>query len=209
MHLNNKTYGGRVVYGDTDSLFVLFEKKTKAEAFDLSYKIVNEITNMNVKPVKLKFEKIYSPSILLAKKRYLGYMYETPQQVEPVLDVKGIEIIRRDGCLISAKTLERCVKVLFEFKDIEKVKDYLIKQVVKLVNGKINLKEYIIAKEYRGRDTYNNVKSIAACQVANKALVKDPLAEPLVGERVPYVRLALFIFFYPNYSTERKVFLTN
>jgi hypothetical protein len=62
-----------------------------------------------------------------------------------------------------------------------------------LVNGKINLKEYIIAKEYRGRDTYNNVKSIAACQVANKALVKDPLAEPLVGERVPYVRLTLFI----------------
>ena len=105
MHLNTKIYGGRVVYGDTDSLFVLFEKKTKSEAFDLSYKIVNEITNMNVKPVKLKFEKIYSPSILLAKKRYLGYMYETPQQIEPVLDVKGIEIIRRDGCLISAKTL--------------------------------------------------------------------------------------------------------
>lgn len=44
---------------------------------------------MNVKPVKLKFEKIYYPSILLAKKRYVGYMYETPQQVEPVLDVKG------------------------------------------------------------------------------------------------------------------------
>ena len=75
--------------GDTDSLFVLFERKSKLEAFDLSYKIVEEITNMNVKPVKLKFEKIYYPSILLAKKRYVGYMYETPQQVEPVLDVKG------------------------------------------------------------------------------------------------------------------------
>ena len=152
--MNIKKYGGRVVYGDTDSLFVLFEKKTKQESFDLSYKIVDEITNMNTKPVKLKFEKIYLPSILLAKKRYLGYMFESP---------------------------ERCCKILFEFKDVEKVKDYLVKQCIKLVNGKINLKDFIIAKEYRGRETYDNVKSIAACQIANKKLQKDPLAEPLTG----------------------------
>ena len=187
VQLNFGTYGGRVVYGDTDSLFVLFEKKTKQEAFTLSYKIVDQITNMNVKPVKLKFEKIYLPSILLAKKRYMGYMYETPSQVEPVLDVKGVEIIRRDGCQVSAKILERSVKVLFEFGDVDKVKDYLIKQLVKLANGKINLKDFVIAKEYRGREFYENAKSIAACQVANKALSKDPLAEPLSGERVPYV----------------------
>ncbi len=142
---------------------------------------------MNVKPVKLKFEKIYYPSILLAKKRYVGYMYETPQQAEPVLDVKGIEIIRRDGCQVAAKILERSIKVLFEFGDVDKVKDYLIKQLVKLANGKMNLKDFVIAKEYRGREHYDNAKSIAACQVANKALLKDPLAEPLSGERVPYV----------------------
>lgn len=58
---------------------------------------MDEITNMFPKPLKLKFEKIYYPSILLAKKRYIGYMFETPQQTEPVLDAKGIEIIRRDG----------------------------------------------------------------------------------------------------------------
>lgn len=60
-------------------------------------------------------------------------------------------------------------------------------KIVKLVNGKINLKDFIIAKEYRGRDTYSNMRSIAACQIANKALASDPLAEPLTGERVPYV----------------------
>ena len=166
---------------------MLFEKKTKLEAFDLSYKIVDEITNFNVKPVKLKFEKVYYPSILLAKKRYMGYMFETPQQAEPVLDVKGVEIIRRDGCQVSAKILERSVKILFEFGEVEKVKDYLIKQLIKLTSGKINLKDFVIAKEYRGREHYDNAKSIAACQVANKALLRDPLAEPLSGERVPYV----------------------
>ena len=62
-----------------------------------------------------------------------------------------------------------------------------MKQCSRLAANKINLKEFIIAKEYRGRDTYDNVKSIAACQIANRALLKDSLAEPLACERVPYV----------------------
>ena len=59
---------------------------------------------------------------------------------------------------------------------------FLFFKVIKLTNGKINLKEFIIAKEYRGRDTYDNARSIAACQIANKSLAKDPLAEPLTGD---------------------------
>lgn len=94
---NQRRFGARVVYGDTDSVFVLFDRVPKKQTFKLSYTLVDEITNMNVKPVKLKFEKIYVPSILLAKKRYLGYMFESEEQGEPTLDVKGIEIIRRDG----------------------------------------------------------------------------------------------------------------
>lgn len=120
----------RVVYGDTDSLFVLFPITTpKRQAFKCSYKLVDDITNMNIKPVKLKFEKIYLPSILLAKKRYLGYMFESDEQAEPTLDVKGIEIIRRDGCQVAAKMLERSCRVLFEFRDIDRVKEYFTKQV--------------------------------------------------------------------------------
>ena len=113
--------------------------------------------------------------------------YETPQQGEPTLDAKGVEIVRRDGCQVASKILERCVKILFEFKDVSRVRDYFSKQCVKLSAGKLNIKDFVIAKEYRGRETYDNVRSVAACQVANKALLKDPLAEPLSGERVPYV----------------------
>lgn len=61
---------------------------------------MEKISSLFPKPLKLKFEKIYSPSILLAKKRYIGYMYETIGQTDPVLDAKGIEIIRRDGKLL-------------------------------------------------------------------------------------------------------------
>jgi DNA polymerase zeta len=124
----------------------------------------------------------------LAKKRYIGLKYETKDQLEPELDSKGVETVRRDGCRIVTRIFERCCKLLFEFgPQNDYIKDYVVRECIKLVNNKVNLKELIIAKEYRGRDTYSNAKSVAACQVANRTLAKDPQGEPLTGERVPYV----------------------
>lgn len=37
------------------------------------------------------------------KKRYVGYMYESADQKQPVYDAKGIETVRRDGCPAVSK----------------------------------------------------------------------------------------------------------
>ena len=46
---------------------------------------------------------MYLPCILQTKKRYVGFMYETKDQFEPVFDAKGIETVRRDGCAAGSK----------------------------------------------------------------------------------------------------------
>jgi len=51
------------VYGDTDSLFVYLPGKTREEAFDIGEDIAETITRMNPRPIKLKFEKVFSYSI--------------------------------------------------------------------------------------------------------------------------------------------------
>lgn len=89
--------GAKVVYGDTDSLFVLLPGRSKSEAFDIGEDMAKTVTQENPKPVKLKFEKVYYPCILQTKKRYVGYMYETRDQEKPKYDAKGIETVRRDG----------------------------------------------------------------------------------------------------------------
>ena len=43
------------------------------------------------------------PCILQTKKRYCGFMYETPDQKDPQFDAKGIETVRRDACPAVAK----------------------------------------------------------------------------------------------------------
>merc|ERR1711963_926132 len=70
--------GARVVYGDTDSLFVELPGAGKDQAFRVGNEIAKEVTNANPYPVRLKFEKVYLPCLLVSKKRYVGYMYETP-----------------------------------------------------------------------------------------------------------------------------------
>jgi DNA polymerase zeta len=52
------------------------------------------VTAANPRPIKLKMEKVYHPCLLQTKKRYVGFSYEQPSQVEPIFDAKGIETVR-------------------------------------------------------------------------------------------------------------------
>lgn len=51
----------------------------------------------------------------------MGYKYETLNSA-PVLEGKGIEIVRRDGCDATAKIMTKCLKLLFETVDLSAVK---------------------------------------------------------------------------------------
>lgn len=100
---NTPEWGAKVVYGDTDSLFVMIPGRSKEYAFEIGAQIADAVTNDNPSPVKLKLEKVYQPCILQTKKRYVGYMYESPDQKQPIYEAKGIETVRRDGCPAVAK----------------------------------------------------------------------------------------------------------
>lgn len=60
----NEKWGVKVVYSDTDSLFVLVPGRSRKDAFKIGEEIAAAVTNDNPYPVKLKLEKIYQPSIL-------------------------------------------------------------------------------------------------------------------------------------------------
>lgn len=59
-----RKWDAKVIYGDTDSLFVLVPGRSRAEAFRIGEEIAEAVTNDNPYPVKLKLEKIYQPAIL-------------------------------------------------------------------------------------------------------------------------------------------------
>uniref|UniRef100_A0A1A8ES22 DNA polymerase zeta catalytic subunit n=2 Tax=Nothobranchius korthausae TaxID=1143690 RepID=A0A1A8ES22_9TELE len=182
-----RKWGARVVYGDTDSMFVLLKGATKEQAFRIGNEIAEAVTQTNPKPVKLKFEKVYLPCLLQTKKRYVGYMYESLDQKEPVFDAKGIETVRRDGCLAVVKILERSIKLLFETRDVSQVKQFVQRQCVKVLDGRASMQDLIFAKEYRGSGSYRPGACVPALELSRRMMAYDRRLEPCVGERVPYV----------------------
>jgi DNA polymerase zeta len=185
---NHPTWKAKVVYGDTDSLFIQLPGRTIEEAFAIGADIAAAVTAANPPPVTLKLEKVYRPCVLLSKKRYVGAMYESPSQKVPSFDAKGIETVRRDACPAVAKIMEKTLRLLFASGDLSTVRIYLEKQWTRILSGRVSISDFIFAKEVR-LGTYSARAAVVppAALVATRAMAADPRAEPRYGERVPYV----------------------
>ncbi|KAG0360374.1 DNA polymerase zeta [Gamsiella multidivaricata] len=180
-------WNARVVYGDTDSMFVHLKGRTRQEAFEIGYDIAETITRMNPRPVKLKFEKVYDKCFLVTKKRYVGSSYESPNQKEPIFDAKGIETIRRDGVPAVQKIMETCIKTMFRTQDLSLVKSYFVRQLGKVLEGRVLVPDLMFGKEVRmGGYSEKGVPPPGAV-VSARRMELDPRSEPQHGERVPYV----------------------
>ncbi|KAL1981232.1 hypothetical protein VTN96DRAFT_2945 [Rasamsonia emersonii] len=180
-------WGAEVVYGDTDSLFVYLKGRSRDEAFTIGEEIAQAVTKMNPRPVKLKFEKVYHPCVLLAKKRYVGFKYERREQTEPEFDAKGIETVRRDGTPAEQKIEEKALKILFRTADLSQVKRYFQSQCSKIMQGKVSIQDFCFAREVR-LGTYSEKGLLPpGALISAKRMLMDPRLEPQYGERVPYV----------------------
>lgn len=180
-------WGAEVVYGDTDSLFIYLKGRTKDQAFDIGNEISKAITDMNPRPIKLKFEKVYFPCVLLAKKRYVGYKYESRDQVKPDFDAKGIETVRRDGTPAEQKIEEKALKLLFETADLSQIKEYFQTQCDKIMRGQVSVQDFCFAREVKLGSYSDKGPPPPGALISTRKMLEDARAEPQYGERVPYV----------------------
>lgn len=185
--IESSEYGAKVVYGDTDSLFVYFPGKSKEDAFKFGRSLAKKVTDYLPDPIKLKFEKVYHPCVLIAKKRYVGQCFELENQITPKFEAKGIETIRRDGIPAQLKMVGKTLRILFETKDLSKVKEYVLRQFHKILTNRVNVKDFCFAKAVR-YGTYKNEQYLPpGAIVARNKMKKDPRSEPQYKERVPYL----------------------
>lgn len=189
IHATEK-WGAEVVYGDTDSLFVYLPGRSRAQAFEIGNEMAKAITRQNPQPIKLKFEKLYHPCVLLAKKRYVGYKYECPDQELPEFDAKGIETVRRDGTPAEQKIEEKSLRLLFETQDLSRVKKYFQAQCRKIMTGDVGIQDFCFAKEVKLGTYSERGLPPPGALVATKKMARDERMEPQYGERVPYVVIA-------------------
>lgn len=137
-----KKYGFKELYGDTDSLFITLQEKSKQDALAFTEKINQELPGL----MELEFEGFYPSGIFVsakagafgAKKKY-ALVDETG-----TLKIKGFESVRRNWSLIAKESQEKVLEIVLKEHDSEKAMTYIKKVVDELRNKRIPIDKVII-----------------------------------------------------------------
>jgi DNA polymerase delta subunit 1 len=97
---------------------VKFGTKDLAEAMKLGEEASHYVSAKFIKPIKLEFEKVYFPYLLINKKRYAG-LYWTRTDKYDKMDTKGIETVRRDNCLMVQTVIEKVLRMILIDRDVD------------------------------------------------------------------------------------------
>ncbi|OWR45213.1 DNA polymerase delta catalytic subunit [Danaus plexippus plexippus] len=172
-----------VIYGDTDSVMVKFGVKTLEESMELGREAAEFVTSKFVKPIKLEFEKVYYPYLLINKKRYAGLYFTKPEKYDK-MDCKGIETVRRDNCPLISNMMSTCLQKLLIDRDPDGAINYAKQMISDLLCNRIDISQLVITKELTKNDY---AAKQAHVELANKMKKRDAGTAPKLGDRVPYV----------------------
>uniref|UniRef100_A0A8D1DB18 DNA polymerase n=1 Tax=Sus scrofa TaxID=9823 RepID=A0A8D1DB18_PIG len=102
----------KVVYGDTDSVMCRFGVSSVAEAMALGREAADWVSGHFPAPIRLEFEKVYFPYLLISKKRYAGLLFSSRPDTHDRMDCKGLEAVRRDNCPLVANLVTASLRRL-------------------------------------------------------------------------------------------------
>jgi DNA polymerase delta subunit 1 len=188
--------GAKVRYGDTDSVMVEFDVQGRKgqEAIDYSWQLgeqaAEQCTKLFKAPNDLELEKVYCPYFLYSKKRYAAKMYEgktspdgTVKVVFKKIDVKGLQVVRRDSCPFVRETLKKLLGMVLESSDPRPVIESAREAARDLMNGKVPMEKLLMSKQLAA----DYKVKMAHVEVRDKIRARAPGSEPQQGDRVPFV----------------------
>ncbi|MBI3033062.1 DNA polymerase II [Candidatus Woesearchaeota archaeon] len=157
--------GYKVVYGDTDSIFVLSKADNYQEAETIALKIqdfINEYFEGKVKDLydrpsflELEFDKVFKKFILPkirgselgAKKRYAGLVLEEDGKEE--MTFTGLEFVRRDWTDLAKEFQMEILKRIFKNEEIQEYVKQFVKEVKEGKHDKLLIYRKAIRKDVK------------------------------------------------------------
>ena len=147
--------GSRVVYGDTDSIFLTFDaagadvQKAGRMAEEVAARLTQHFTDeLGWAGMELEHEKAFLPLHLQGKKRYFGLKYE-PDPSKDVLmqlkgmDAKGVETQRRSTIPFLKKLLEDLMDTMLKERGGGGAKTLLEERLQLIVDKKVSMDDLV------------------------------------------------------------------
>ncbi len=174
--------GIKVVYGDTDSIFIKTEKKTLEEALKLAFQIRDEISNKL--GIQLEVERILDPMFSHgAKKRYAGRIIY-PEQEKGNIIVRGYEIRRTDSFDLQSEALMEIFNHILD-RDVTGALRRAKQIIQDVKSGNVDIEKLVISRSVKDFDTYKDADSLANVQAARK--LKEMGMEFVPGMKVSWI----------------------
>ena len=200
----------RVLYQDTDSLFVSIEKD---EDIPLILEHVNErlkehlIPEFNLKEytIELQYEKTFDPLILVDKKRYTGLMKDLDGKAINKIFTRGLETIKKDTIEFTRKLLIELIEmILIQERPIQKIISWLlpIKRVV--LEGEFTANQLKITKKL-SRPISEYKTKLPHVRLAEKLIKEGKILETQSGKHVWGQKIEYIVLNYKrSFKTEKS-----
>jgi DNA polymerase elongation subunit (family B) len=191
--------GAKVVYGDTDSIFVEFNprdphtgellqgREARVATIDITDEAGAFITKTLAPPHDFEFDKCFDPLLMFSKKRYAGNMYENNAD-DYVHKYMGIALKRRDNAPIVKTIFGGAMKMLLDKRDVTGAFHFVKEKCLELVEGKVSLGQLTVTKSLRA--DYADPSRIAHKALADRITERDPGNAPAAGDRIGYVYIS-------------------
>ena len=185
----------KYVYGDTDSVFVMFQPKNPdgsymkgraalSRTIELAKEAETFLTAALRPPHILEYEKTFYPFMLFSKKRYIGMKYEEDPDHCKQTNM-GVVLKRRDNAPIVKEIYQAVVDTILKERDLSKSVSVAKSILNSLISGKYSLKKLTITKSLRAK--YANPDQIAHKVLADRIGVRDPGNKPKSNDRIAFV----------------------
>lgn len=182
-----KDFGYKIVYGDTDSVFVLVTENDLDIVAEKATTMANAITEHLPGVMALEFEKAFKRFLPLSKKRYIGWCF-TPVKNgwEESMLMKGIETVRRDWCNLVGDTIKEIIDILLKKDDIKGALKCFRETIEKLNRGEISINKLVITKTMT-KSTKSYMGMQPHIELVKKIRARSPEDSPGIGDRIPYI----------------------
>jgi len=165
-----KKEGLRVVYGDTDSLFIEHER----EKIEKLSEEIEEKLGLEIKPDKVYVRIFFTE----AKKRYAGLLPDGR------LDIVGLEVIRGDWAVVAKKVQEKVLEIVLKEQSPKKAANFVQQFIYELRQKRVPYRDLTIWKTLTKPVEEYEVK---ASHVEAAKMLREKGWKLTVGDKVGYV----------------------
>ena len=174
--------GFKVIYSDTDSVFMLMGKKTKKDIEKFTEKINIELPGL----MELEYEGYYPRGIFVqtkgrdvgAKKKYA--LISDKGEIK----ITGFETVRRNWSPVAKKVQKEIINIILKENNVDKALKYVKKIIEKLRKNKVDVEDVVIRTQLQ-KDIRDYVQIGPHVAVAKRMKAKGLSVGP--GSMIKYV----------------------